>query len=135
MTNGSSCGQTRCARDRTLASMTLLHIATTDTHEATVIAPVGDLDLGSVGRFDDAIAKAEDQDVIVDLRRVEFMDSTGLSALLRAAHARARNDRTLRVIAGPGCVDRLFDLTLTRSQIEFVDHTVVDAPIAELWLG
>ena len=115
--------------------MTLLRIASTATPNATVIAPIGELDMGSVERFEDAIAKVGGQHVIVDLRRVEFMDSISLSALLRAADVLASQGAPLQVIPGPRCVDHLFDLTQTRPRIEFVDHTVVDAPIAEIWLG
>jgi anti-anti-sigma factor len=114
--------------------MTYLRIASTATPEATVIAPIGELDVGSVKRFDDAISKADGQNVIVDLREVDFLDSVGLSAILRAADATASRG-ALQVIPGPRCVDRLFDLTKTRSRIHFVEHTAVDAPIAELWLG
>lgn len=115
--------------------MTLLRIASTATSEATVIAPIGELDIASVERFEDAIAKSEGQSVIVDLRGVEFMDSMGLSALVRAADAKASPGAGLKVIPGPRCVDRLFELTSTRPRIQFVAHTEVDEPIGELWLG
>jgi anti-anti-sigma factor len=101
-----------------------------------VLAPIGDLDLGSVDRFDEAFATAEGHaNVIVDLRRVEFMNSTGLLAPLRAADALASRREMLRVVPGPRCVDRLFDLTLTRSRIEFVEASAIDAPHADARLG
>jgi anti-sigma B factor antagonist len=127
---------THRAHRANIRAVTLLRIGSKDTLDATVLAPIGDLDLGSVDRFEAAFAAAEGHtNVIVDLRRVEFMDSTGLLALLRAADELASRGGTLRVVPGPRCVDRLFDLTLTRSRIEFVEASAVDAPIADVWLG
>jgi anti-anti-sigma factor len=111
-----------------------LSIASTATPEATVIALIGDFDSESVQRFEDAVARADGHRVIVDLRRVESMDSFGLSSIVRAANAAGSHDG-LQVIPGPRSVDYLFDLTVTRSRVRFVEHTAVDDPFAELWLG
>ena len=112
--------------------MTTLRITSSGTHEVTVIAPVGDVDGTSAKRLADAIAKADGRDVIVDLRGVESIDSIGLSVLTRAADA---TRGSLQVIPGPECIDRLFDLRRTSPRIAFVGDTVIDAPVAELWLG
>jgi anti-anti-sigma factor len=114
--------------------MPSLSIASRATPDATVIALTGDLDSESVQRFEDAVARAEGHRIIVDLRRVESMDSFGLSSIVRAANAAASRDG-LQVIPGPKSVDYLFDLTVTRSRVQFVEHAVVDGPFAELWLG
>ena len=47
---------------------------------------------------------------VIDLCDVEFLDSSGLSALLRARALLARDDRQLAVVCPPGPVRRLFDL-------------------------
>ena len=103
--------------------------------DATVITPVGDLDMTSADEVEEAIVKADGDTVIVDLRHVEFIDSVGIMALLRATRTRSWPGSEVQVIPGPECVDTLFDMTLTRSQIRFVDHTVVDLVNGQIWLG
>lgn len=44
----------------------------------------GELDLGTAGRLEQALAEA-DGDVLLDLRGLSFMDSTGVRVLLEAA--------------------------------------------------
>jgi anti-sigma B factor antagonist len=57
--------------------------------DRAVVALAGELDLTSARCLDDAIAAAESTgaaEVILDMRRVAFVDSTGLRHLLRARH-------------------------------------------------
>jgi anti-anti-sigma factor len=117
--------------------MTTMKIAIANTLDASVVAPVGDLDLASAARIQEAIESIGGGDVVIDLRRVAFMDSMGLLALLRAVEAVRGRGQAAHVITGPPCVDRLFDLTETRSHFEFADPSLVgvDAPTAEIWLG
>jgi anti-anti-sigma factor len=91
--------------------------------ERVVVRPAGDLDLGTVKRFEDALRVALDghRSLIVDLRRVGFLDSEGLNSLLRVAHRAGQRGVAFRLVRGPRRVDRLFDLTDTRSRLDFVD--------------
>jgi anti-sigma B factor antagonist len=101
----------------------LLQIDVIPAGERVVIQPAGDLDLGTAKRFEDALRLAFDghRAVIVDLRRVQFLDSEGLNALLRVEHWAGQRGVAFRLVRGPRRVDRLFDLTGTRSRLEFVD--------------
>jgi anti-anti-sigma factor len=54
----------------------------------------GELDLGTAGRLEQALAEAG-QDVLLDLRALTFMDSTGVRVLLEAAQGGATG---LRII-------------------------------------
>ncbi len=86
------------------------------------LALSGELDLAfsSSARLALERAQSEASLVIVDLARVEFMDSTGVHMLLEA-QARARRDGTRLVVASPSAVvRRLLDLTGT------VDRLTVD---------
>ena len=49
--------------------------------------------------------------VVVDLREVEFMDSTGLSTIVRAHQRLSEQDCELTLVKGPPQVQRLLDLT------------------------
>jgi anti-sigma B factor antagonist len=59
----------------------------------------GELDLGSAPRLERALADAGD-DVVLDLRQLTFMDSTGVRVLLEAAEQCGRALRILAPIDG-----------------------------------
>ena len=56
---------------------------------------------------------------MIDLRGVEFLDSTGLHALL-TAHAQAQQDNWEQtIIPGPRTVQRSFEITCTIDRLPF----------------
>src|SRR6478752_1554996 len=81
-----------------------MELEVTSRHEGrrTVVEAQGEIDLTSCVRLRDTLDVVEDQEsdaVVVDLTRVGFIDSTGLSVLVDGArHARAR-ERTFGVVA------------------------------------
>lgn len=88
------------------------------------VAAVGDLDLSTATDLERSLASVQAggrQVVVLDLRRVSFMDSSGLRVIL-AADARARSSGTKFVLVkGPPGVQRVFQLTLLDRRLEFVD--------------
>ena len=69
-----------------------------------VVRPVGELDLAAVDILESALSPLETEfgKVVIDLRQVEFLDSTGLRVIL-SADARSRSDGfKLEVINGTG---------------------------------
>jgi anti-anti-sigma factor len=84
------------------------------TDEATVLAVSGELDLASSAEFARALEQAAGSDpglVVLDLREVEFMDSSGLAVLVKA-HQRAHDaGQRFGVINGSPQVQRLLSLT------------------------
>ena len=89
------------------------------------IAAAGELDLASAGDLEDRLKDLESGKparIILDLRGLAFMDSTGLRTVL-AAHARAR-DRGARlvVVRPPGEVERVLQLTRMDELLELVDE-------------
>jgi anti-sigma B factor antagonist len=92
----------------------------------TVISVSGELDLASSPALEeelDRVAQSDAKVVIVDLRNLEFMDSTGLSVLVRA-HQRAEEDgRRLGLVNGSQQVQRLLSLTGVADRL-----TLADAP-------
>jgi anti-sigma B factor antagonist len=86
------------------------------------LIPVGDLDIATAPilqqAYDDAEADADpDTVMVVDLRELEFIDSSGIRVLLAIAeHAPGR----LRVINGSASVERLFDLTGVRALLPII---------------
>jgi anti-anti-sigma factor len=57
--------------------------------------------------------------VVLDLRRLSFMDSTGLHLVLRYAEAARRAKLQFGLIAGPPAVQRVFELTGTDLLFDF----------------
>ena len=86
-------------------------------------APLGDVPgLALAGEVDIAVAKrveaALDDGIrvstgafVLDLSDLEFLDSSGVSLILRARALLAREERTLVVVCPPGPVQRLFEVT------------------------
>jgi anti-anti-sigma factor len=101
-----------------------VHTHTTDRTITVVLS--GELDLVASPALDRAIGDQAESDVdlvVVDLRRLEFMDSTGLHAVLRIQQGANELGRRFAVIRGPDPVQRLFELTGLTETL-----TIVDAP-------
>lgn len=78
----------------------------------------GEFDLAGAPRFDELAADADRSgcQIVVDLRALTFMDSSGMRALLRL-HARARGRITF--LPGPPAVQRIFELAGVASVLPF----------------
>src|SRR5690242_12699965 len=73
----------------------------------------GELDLAARPEFATLIAEVTDggfTDIVVDLRDLVFVDSTGLHALLDLQSAARRHGSTLTLIPGPPAVQRVFEI-------------------------
>jgi anti-sigma B factor antagonist len=92
--------------------------------DAVQLAPKGELDLATVEQLQrelDEVIDAGLPRIVIDLRGVEFLDSTALHALI-AAHTRAQQDGwTLEIIPATPAVQRLFELTSTLERLPFTD--------------
>jgi anti-sigma B factor antagonist len=76
--------------------------------------------------FDEELRRIEDDSdldtVVLDLRKLKFLDSTGLR-LIWSAHSRARRcGRRLRIVPGSDAVRRIFRLTGMNERLDFVDE-------------
>ena len=66
--------------------------------------------------------------VVIDLRQVEFLDSTGLRVIL-SANARSRSDSfKLEVINGPEQVRHVLELTGMDKHLPLIDAGELDSP-------
>jgi anti-sigma B factor antagonist len=81
---------------------------------AHVVDVRGELDVGSaLGLAGPLTQIASDGDgpVVLDLSRLSFMDSTGMSVLLNARRRLTRQGRRMSVVCPSGPVLRVFELT------------------------
>jgi len=91
--------------------------------KATIIAVSGELDLASSPALQEELDRASDSDMlIIDLRELDFMDSTGLSVLVRAHQRAEEQGRRLAMVKGPQQVQRLLSLTGVADRLTVVDR-------------
>ena len=97
-----------------------------DDDEAVLIGVSGELDLASSPELERELDRGTASDVkllIIDLRELEFMDSTGLSVLVRAHQKAMQSGKRFAIVKGPQQVQRLLSLTGVAERL-----TVVDSP-------
>jgi anti-anti-sigma factor len=88
----------------------------------TLLSPAGELDLATVGSLRD---RAEDAlrtgciRLVIDLRGLDFIDSTGLRLLISLHQRALRDGWELTLIQGPRRVRRLFEITRTAEVLPF----------------
>jgi len=98
---------------------------TTETDGGTVrLALTGELDIAGAARVEQELDRIERQPpatIVLDLRQLAFMDSTGLRVII-AADCRAREQgRRLVVVRGTDTVQRIMEMTRLDERLEIVD--------------
>lgn len=92
--------------------------------DAVRVRPLGALDMATASVLHAEIARLREagfRRVVVDLRNLAFMDSSGLRALL-TLHAEASSDGfTLGLVRGNPTVHRVFEITGTEDLLPFTD--------------
>lgn len=96
-----------------------------DTADGVVVVVLeGELDLAAAPVLEEELERVEQRSpryVVIDLRDVTFIDSSGLRLLL-ATDARARKaGRQLVLVRGPEVVQRVFEISLLDRRLAFVD--------------
>jgi anti-sigma B factor antagonist len=89
------------------------------------IAIHGELDLATAPQLTTAFERVSELDgiqlAVVDLRNLEFLDSTGLEAIMKF-EARSRGQGVdLAVVRGPRAVERLFSVMQLDQKLRIVD--------------
>lgn len=100
-------------------------VETRDEGRATVLTVMGELDLASAPALEDELEKAMNGDtdcVVVDLRRLEFIDSTGLSVLVKAHQRAQERDCRFGLVRGGSQVQRLLSLTGLADRLTVADE-------------
>ena len=90
----------------------------------SVISVSGELDLASSAALEEELTRATESDaeqVVLDLRELEFMDSTGLSTLVKAHQRAEEAGKEFGLVRGPQQVQRLLSLTGVEERLRFAD--------------
>ena len=92
-----------------------------DRDEVAVVVS-GELDLASVDQLERAVGElrvAGFGSIVVDLRNVDFIDSTGLSTLITLRNDAKRNGHALTLCPPGPAASRIFDITRTRGLFDW----------------
>ena len=99
-------------------------VATQRAGGALVVAPKGEIDLATVDLVRDAVEQAhQGEDLVLDLREVGFMDTSGLRYVLELNDRAPREGFALRLVRGPRAVQRVFEVSGLETRLAFVDDS------------
>ncbi len=109
---------------RAAQPMTPLELKSERRGDRLLVALAGELDIVNAPRLEaelETLEAGSPGTLILDLRGLAFIDSTGLRALM-AAHERARSaGRRMVVVRGAKAVDRVLSVTQLDQRLEIVD--------------
>ena len=105
--------------------MSLLTLDTQAADGFVTLVLRGELDIASAPQVEDALSELEagrPPVLVIDLRSLDFMDSTGLRTVV-GADARAREQgRRVAIVRGPEPVDRIFSVTRLNERLQMIDE-------------
>jgi anti-sigma B factor antagonist len=101
-----------------------LQLEVREHERAVVVAARGEVDVACVQSFADALERAirsQRPQVVVDLSGLQFIDSSGLAALIKADEEAKASGKELTVVRGPRQVQQLLELTGFSERLVVVD--------------
>jgi anti-anti-sigma factor len=100
-------------------------ISTSEDGGRIVIVLRGELDLATAPELEQVVSDSLDarDEVVVDLRELEFMDSTGLRVLVHA-HTRAQGEKRFIVVRPPAGapIAKILAIAGVDSELDLVDE-------------
>jgi anti-sigma B factor antagonist len=105
--------------------MSAIEIETRTDDGLAVVTPRGELDVSAAPALEDALARAVADTgvvgVVVDLSRLEFMDSSGLRTVVLADRRLRERGLRFALVRGGEPVHRVFELTRMTSRLTWVE--------------
>jgi anti-anti-sigma factor len=104
--------------------MSIVDIDVQDRDGVVVVALSGELDISGTAQVEATFREAETTGpavMVLDLRGLTFMDSSGLRLVLEADMRARQQSRRLAIVPGPEPVHRVFLIALLDKRLEFVD--------------
>src|SRR4051794_38391236 len=84
----------------------------------------GEFDLAGIPQFEERVRTVEaasPEAIVADLTAVQFMDSSGLRALVTASDRAEKAGRRFAIVPGPPQVRRVFEITQLDERLDLVD--------------
>jgi anti-sigma B factor antagonist len=101
-----------------------LEFDTTRNGAVAVIAATGELDLSGAALLESELERLGEEPelatVVLDLRGLEFMDSSGLRLVVLADMQARESGRRFALVRGPETVHRVFEITRMSERLDFV---------------
>jgi anti-sigma B factor antagonist len=107
-----------------LPPVEILAVSTEDRDGLVHLALQGELDLSTVGKVQEELRRVEASAppvVVLDLKKLTFLDSTGLRCLVTADERAREAGRRVVIVRGPDPVQRVFSITRLEERLEMVD--------------
>lgn len=105
--------------------MTLLEVSSHQHDGLSHVVVAGELDLSTAERVETELARVEGEGpatIVLDLKQVTFLDSSGLRTIVAADHRAKSANRRFAVVRGPQAIQRIFEITHLDDQLELVDE-------------
>ena len=99
------------------------HVGVNHVGRRVVIAPVGELDIATVGSLRDALSRPveEMEAVVLDLRGLDFMDTVGIRLVIEQQRRCVEKGLGFALIRGPEHVQRLLDMAGLTAKLRILD--------------
>lgn len=107
-----------------LHDVSRLRLSTSVSDGTAVIELEGELDLAGANALEQELATPEAEAaraIVLDLRGVQFMDSSGLRVIAVTLQDAQDRGRRFALVPGAAQVMRVFDITRMRERLEFVE--------------
>ena len=104
--------------------MKIFGMETDDGGEVVRIALNGEFDISCARKVEEELRRVEEEKpptLVLDLRGLSFMDSTGIRVILSADSRAHKDGRRLAIIQGPDAVQRVFRITRLDERLDIVD--------------
>jgi anti-anti-sigma factor len=104
--------------------MTNLSLDVRTEDDRTIVAFSGELDIAEVPRLQQELDEVEANTppvLVLDLRELSFIDSSGLRFILETDLRARKQARRVAVVAGPDRVHRIFLIALLDKRLEFME--------------
>jgi anti-sigma B factor antagonist len=108
-----------------------LNLESNEEGETYVLALTGELSLAEAAQLESRLEQAMSETpetIVVDLAGVEFIDSTGLSVLVRAQQQAGERQIRFGVVNPPAQATRLLSLTGLAERLTLPDQTASKSP-------
>jgi anti-anti-sigma factor len=104
--------------------VSILQVSVESNSGPVRVVLTGELDISSAGKVEEELTRVEAGDpelIVLDLRGLEFMDSSGLRTIVSADSRAREGGRRIAIVRGPAAVQRIFDVTRLDERLALVD--------------
>jgi anti-sigma B factor antagonist len=102
----------------------MLDVKVSERKGAAIVSLTGEFDISEIANVEKQLKAVEQRrpsTLVLDLRGLNFMDSSGLRVVLEADLRSRRESRRFALIPGPEPVHRVFLIALLDKRLEFIE--------------